>query len=82
MTGLELRADLERSLGQELEQSQPDRGRERLAQPVRCDRDLLVADARQGGELFLQCLNVRFQLHCDIIMTSLGCLSSVFMLSQ
>ena len=82
VTRTELRADLERSLGQELEQPQPQRGRERLAQPVRCDRDLLVADARQRGELGLQCLNVRIELHRDVIMTSLSCLSSVCVLSE
>ncbi len=78
----ELRADLERGLGQELEQAQPQRGGERLAQPIRCDRNLLVADARQRGELGLQCLNVRIELHRDVIMTSLSCLSSVFLLSK
>ncbi len=78
----ELRADLERRLGQELEQAEPERRGERLAQPLRGGRDLLVADARQGGELGLQCLDVRIELHRDIIMTSLSCLSSVVLLSE
>src|SRR5262249_9774831 len=66
----ELCGNLQRRLGQQLEQTYLKRGRQSLAEPLGRQRDLLVADAGQGGQLRLQRLGVGLEMHLDAIMTS------------
>src|SRR5439155_10914250 len=72
-----LGGQLERSLREDVEKAQSCGGAKRPAQTGGCGLRLLVADRGQRSEFGLECIDEAFQLHGDIIMTSLRRLSIV-----
>ena len=59
----QLLAELERRLGQRLEQAPSKGGLERDAEQLCCPRRVLVAEGGDGREVFLERLNIAFDLH-------------------
>ena len=72
MAGLDLAADLERSLAEEVEKVEMERRREGLAHAAGGLRSGLVPQRGRRAELLLDRLDVTVELHCDITMTSLS----------
>src|SRR5918996_1140592 len=67
---VELAADLERRLAEEVEQPQVERRGERVRQPASRLGAGVVSAGGGSGQILLDGLDVAFELHCDITMTS------------
>ena len=81
VAGREPPRDLECDLREEVEEAKPRRATERLAEPLRRESNVLVAQLGGHREVCEERVDVSCQLHRDVIMTSLWQLSSVYLKS-
>src|SRR6185503_11611116 len=70
-TGLDLAADLERRLAEEVEQVEVECRRQRLSHAASRLRRRVVTERGGRSEVLLDRMDVAVELHCDISMTSL-----------